>query len=96
MQPTTMWMDNTGAVQTANEAGSMGRGRHIARRVNFLQDAHASGCIKSKWIPTEHLAADMLTKPLEKRRFSKLRAYLMNLDTCDTVSNGKQPARAHS
>ena len=41
--PTTLWVDNTGAVAVASDAASIGRSRHIARRANFLQDMHESG-----------------------------------------------------
>ena len=30
-----------------------------------------------QWLSTDHLAADLLTKPLDRRRFAKLRDWMM-------------------
>ena len=77
LQATTLWMDNAGAVRMAQNAESVGRSRHIARRASFLQEASAHGHMRMQWLSTDHLAADLLTKPLDRRRFVKLRAWMM-------------------
>ena len=78
-QPTTLWVDNTGAAAIANDAGSVGRSRHIARRANFLLDMHERGEIETRHMPGEDTVADTLTKPLEKKKFIRLREYLLNM-----------------
>ena len=40
LAPTRLWVDNSGALNLAQNAESLGRSRHIARRANFLQMAH--------------------------------------------------------
>ena len=80
LQPTNLWIDNTGAVAVANDAGSIGRSRHIARRSRFLLEAHAAGLVKAKHLAGDAQAADLLTKPLDRKRFVALRTYLMNTD----------------
>ena len=86
--PTTLWVDNTGAVAVASDAASIGRSRHIARRANFLQDMHESGEIEPRHLPGEDTCADALTKPLDKKRFVRLREYLMNSRVAGNAAAG--------
>ena len=93
--PSTLWIDNSGAVAIANDAGSVGRSRHISRRANFLQEASAAGLLRMQWLSTDHLAADLLTKPLDRRRFAKLRGWMMGeratpQPTCAGASSEQQ------
>ena len=95
LQPTTLWMDNAGAVKMAQNAESVGRSRHISRRANFLQEASAAGLLRMQWLSTDHLAADLLTKPLDRRRFAKLRDWMMGeratpSSTCAGASSEQQ------
>ena len=80
LQPTNLWIDNTGAVAVANDAASIGRSRHIARRSRFLLEAYARGIIRARHLAGDAQAADLLTKPLDRKRFVALRTYLMNSD----------------
>ena len=77
LEPTTLWVDNKGAVAIANDRASVGRSRHIARRANFLLEAAASGAIRLRWVDTNAMVADILTKPLDARRFATLRDTMM-------------------
>ena len=61
------------------DAQSVGRSRHIARRASFLQDMHESGAVRVSWVDTARQVADILTKPLASKQFEALRAYLMNV-----------------
>jgi len=77
LEATPLWVDNTGALNLAQNAESLGRSRHIARRANFLQKAGEQGAIKARWITTMHMLADLLTKPLDRKRFIMLRERIM-------------------
>ena len=88
LQPTNLWIDNTGAVAVANDAASIGRSRHIARRSRFLLEAYAQGVIKARHLAGDAQAADLLTKPLDRKRFATLRSYLMNSDAQVSVGKG--------
>ena len=64
----------------AGDAKSMGRSKHIARRSRFLQEAQARRQLRCRHIAGDVQAADLLTKPLDRKRFVALRRYLMNVD----------------
>ena len=76
--PTVLWIDNSGAVAVASDAASVGRSRHIARRANFCMEAGAADLVQTRWLCTEDNVADILTKPLDRKRFVRLRAHMMN------------------
>ena len=64
----------------AGDARSLGRSKHIARRSQFLIEAQGRRQIKCRHISGDVQAADLLTKPLDRKRFVSLRRYLMNTD----------------
>ena len=74
-----MWSDNSGTVSVANDSGSVGRARHLTMRARFLQDCKSAGICQVGYVPTQENAADMLTKPLDRSKFSKHRMYLMGM-----------------
>ena len=74
-----MWSDNSGTVSVANDSGSVGRARHLAMRARFLQDCKSAQICQVGYVPTLENAADMLTKPLDRSKFSKHRMYLMGM-----------------
>ena len=87
--PTTVWCDNTGAVALANDAASLGRSKHIARRARFLLEAGGSGAIRLRSIAGSAQAADVLTKPLERKRFVALVEHMLN--SANAVSGDVSP-----
>ena len=88
--PTTIWCDNAGTVNIANDAGSVGRSRHLAMRARFLQDFKAAGEGKICYVKTEDNAADALTKPLERGRFSKHRSYLLGMVDVEQITRERE------
>ena len=70
----------------ANDAGSVGRSRHLAMRARFLQDALRAGIARIGYISTESNAADMLTKPLDRVRFKRHRDYMNMMNVSATVN----------
>ena len=68
---------------------SWNNGKSIApEEVNFLQDMHESGEIEPRHLPGEDTCADALTKPLDKKRFVRLREYLMNSRVAGNAAAG--------
>jgi hypothetical protein len=70
-KPTILYVDNSGAVQLARDRRSCQRSRHIQRRFLKLREWQAEGHIKLVYVNTADNAADVLTKPLPTREFSK-------------------------
>ena len=88
--PTTIWSDNSGTVSVANDAGSVSRSRHLAMRARFLQDFKAEGEGKICYIKTEDNAADALTKPLERGRFSQHRSYMLGISDVEEMRQKRE------
>ena len=86
---TTLFSDNQGCVSIANDARSLGRSRHIARRARFLLEAKLSGSLRLAHLKGESMPADALTKPLERKRFAALRNYIMNEASSECSSSGE-------
>ena len=60
--PMVLEMDNKGAIDLANNWSSGGRTRHVETRFWFLRELKEDGILMLKWIPTEHMCADIFTK----------------------------------
>lgn len=71
--------DNTSCmklVETGKTFNPMSR--HINIRYFFIKDRIERGEIKLKYVKTEEMVSDILTKPLQGERFRYLRSKLMN------------------
>ena len=64
-------IDNSGAVDLANNWSAGGRTRHIETRMFFLRDMKEAGIIKTKWLKGDKNPVDMFTKNLAKPAFQK-------------------------
>ncbi|KMQ94068.1 copia protein [Lasius niger] len=60
----TIYCDNKGAVDLAKNAGYRPKTKHIDTRHHFIRECIEEGTINVKFIPTEEMAADALTKGL--------------------------------
>ena len=57
------------------------RTKHIDIRYHFLRDHQQKGDIKIAYVNTHNQLADIFTKPLDEKTFSKLRNQLNILDS---------------
>ncbi|THH28130.1 hypothetical protein EUX98_g6049, partial [Antrodiella citrinella] len=64
--PTLIYMDNQSAIQVVKNPEHHGRMKHLDLRLFWLRDEIQKGVISVKYIPTDFMAADILTKPLSK------------------------------
>ena len=76
-EPTTIWVDNMGAVEITKRRESLSRSRHIERRYLKIQEWVAEGKIKVMYINTTQNRADMFTKPLEREVFERHASAIM-------------------
>ena len=94
-EATCLWCDNSGAVAIGNDAGSLGRSKHIARRARFLTEALGSGVIRVRHVAGTWQLADVLTKPLEKRRFVTLTEHMMNTPNLVVTEGAREAGDDH-
>ena len=69
-------VDNQGAIMTAYNNHNSRRTKHVDIQYHFIRDAVHDRRIGFKYCPTEDMVADMLTKPLLRVRFERLRTML--------------------
>ena len=69
--PMVLNIDNSGAVDLANNWSAGGRTRHIETRMFFLRDMKEAGIIKTKWLKGDKNPVDMFTKNLAGPAFQK-------------------------
>jgi hypothetical protein len=73
--------DNESAIRMADNPIEHNRTKHIDIRYNFLRDHQQKGDIKIAYVNTQNQLADIFTKPLDEKTFSKLRNDLNILDS---------------
>ena len=77
VKPTPLFVDNSACVSLGKNFGTCKRAKHIDRRINFLNDYCEMGDIELVYINTKDNIADLLTKPLDKVRFTGHRSHLV-------------------
>jgi hypothetical protein len=65
--------DNESAIRMADNPVEHSRTKHIAIRYHFLRDHQQRGDIKIAYINTKDQLANIFTKPLDEKSFTKLR-----------------------
>ena len=72
--------DNESTIRMTRNPVQHGRSKHIDIRHHFIRDHQQKGDISIESIGTEDQLADIFTKPLDEKRFCKLRNELNILD----------------
>jgi hypothetical protein len=73
--------DNESAIRMADNPIEHSRTKHIDIRYHFLRDHQQRGDIEIGYVSTKEQLADIFTKPLDEKTFSKLRNELNILDS---------------
>jgi hypothetical protein len=73
--------DNESAIRMADNPVKHSRTKHIDIRYHFLRDHQQKGDIEIAYVSTHNQLADIFTKPLDEKTFSKLRNELNILDS---------------
>jgi hypothetical protein len=73
--------DNESAIRMANNSVEHSRTKHIHIQYHFLRDHQQKGDIEIAYVNTHNQLADIFTKPLDEKTFSKLRNDLNILDS---------------
>jgi hypothetical protein len=73
--------DNESAIRMADNPVEHSRTKHIAIQYHFLRDHQQRGDIEIAYVSTKEQLADIFTKPLDEKTFTKLRNELNILDS---------------
>jgi hypothetical protein len=74
-------LNNESAIRIADNLIEHSRTKHIAIRYHFLRDHQQRGDIEIAYVSTKEQLADIFTKPLDEKTFTKLRNELNILDS---------------
>jgi hypothetical protein len=78
-KPTIIYEDNQSAIAMVNNGNDHGRTKHIDIRYHYIRDLVKDGQVIVKYLRTEDMVADTLTKALEKKQFKKFRTNLLGV-----------------
>jgi hypothetical protein len=73
--------DNESAIRMADNLVEHNRTKHIDIRYHFLRDHQQRGDIEIAYVTIKEQLANIITKPLDEKTFSKLRNELNILDS---------------
>jgi hypothetical protein len=75
---TVVYQDNSAVMELMKRPRSTHqRTKHLDVRYFYARDLELEGSIKMEWLPTKHMIADLLTKPLQGALFIALNKQLM-------------------
>ena len=76
-EPTPIMEDSQGAIDLSVSSRHHARTKHIRIRYHFIRQLIGQGELALVKVSTDHQLADLLTKPLSRPRFLKLRDRMM-------------------
>jgi hypothetical protein len=69
--PTTIYHDNQASMAMSKDPCFHKRSKHIDIKYHFVKDLTEQREIQAKYVPTQEMKADILTKPLTKEKFNR-------------------------
>ena len=85
MKHVPLLCDNESAIKIAHNPVQHSQTKHIEVRHHFIRDHVAKGDIDIKHVCTDKQLADIFTKPLDEKRFCKLRCELNILESSNVL-----------
>ena len=79
--PTQVWEDNQGAIDLSKNPKHHNRTKHIDVAHHFTRERIVSKEIKVDYVPSADNVADIMTKPLSRLQYEKLRD-VMGVSCC--------------
>ena len=73
VSPLKIMEDNQGATAIAKNPIAHARTKHIDIQFHYVQETIEECIIEIEYCPTDVMIADLLTKPVSKERFERLR-----------------------
>ncbi len=78
--PVPLLCDNQSAIRLAKNPEFHQRTKHVDIKYHFIREQYENGVIDLQYVGTENQLADILTKPLETKRFQYLRQKIGVID----------------
>ena len=85
LKQVALYCDNESAIKIANNPVQHSKTKHIEIRHHFLRDHVTKEDIDIIHVNTEEQLADIFTKPLDEKRFCKLRCELKILESSNVL-----------
>jgi len=79
--PAILFIDNQSTIKMLQNKSNAGRTKHINLRYNILRELVATGIIIIKYLPTEYMTSDTLTKALGPKQFELLTDFLLGTNS---------------
>jgi hypothetical protein len=76
-ETTTIWEDNQSAITYSQNALVSEKTKRIGLKWHFLKDHVQHGIIKLRYLPTDLMVDDMLTKPLPRLALARHRSAIL-------------------
>ena len=86
--PTTICVDNQGALKLTDNPQFHNRTKHIDIRYHFVRDTLAAGEITLQCLPTAEIVADVLTKPLPRDKHEQHSGAMGLQSACEKKTPG--------
>jgi KUP system potassium uptake protein len=64
--------DNQACIFIATTASTSSKTKHLDIRLHFVRDAHQGGLVKTYYVPSNEMLADIFTKPIPNPQFEKI------------------------
>ena len=87
-EPTVIHEDNTQAIGLAKNPEHHARNKHLDVKLHFIRGMIEQGEISVQYISTVNQLADIMTKPLSRQVFTRLRDQILASDRSST-SDGR-------
>ena len=78
-KPTVLGEDNMSTIAMINNDSNGQKTKHIAIRFNLVREQVRNLAIQLKHLPTKEMTSDILTKVLDPKPFTHLRAKLLGM-----------------
>ena len=75
-QPLNIWCDNQGTIRNTVDGALRHKTKHMDLKYMFLRDLVRRGLISVNYLQTDHMVADLFTKPLRWIKFEQFRSQI--------------------
>jgi len=79
-EPTVLFQDNQSTIKLLTDESYHAKTKHIDVRFHFIRELITNGVVTPEYLPTSEMPSDLLTKPLPRTSFLRLRPAVLGPD----------------